>query len=70
MRLRIHSWGGLGSQLFALSLIFDLVRKFPKKRIELIHHTAGVTRRLFEVDFMLNSKTELVVKDDFTTKSN
>ena len=70
MKLRIHSWGGLGSQLFALSLIFDLVRKFPKKRIELIHHTAGVTRRLFELDFMLSPKIQLIVKDDFTIKSN
>ena len=70
MKLRVHSWGGLGSQLFALSLIFDLVRKFPKKRIELIHHTAGVTRRLFELDFMLSPKIQLIVKDDFTIKSN
>lgn len=70
MKLRVHSWGGLGSQLFALSLIFDLVRKFPKKRIELIHHTAGVTRRLFELDFMLSPNIQLMVKDDFTIKSN
>lgn len=70
MKLRVHTWGGLGSQLFALSLIFDLMRKFPKKRIELLHHTAGVTRRLFELDFMLSPKTNLIVRDDFTIKSN
>jgi len=70
MKLRVHSWGGLGSQLFALSLIFDLMRKFPKKRIELLHHTAGVTRRLFELDFMLSPNTQLIVRDDFILKTN
>ena len=70
MKLRVHTWGGLGSQLFALSLIFDLMRKFPKKRIELVHHTAGVTRRLFELDFMLSPKIQLIVRDDFVLKAN
>lgn len=70
MKLRVHTWGGLGSQLFALSLIFDLMRKFPKKRIELVHHTAGVTRRLFELDFMLSPKIKLIVRDDFILKVN
>jgi hypothetical protein len=70
MKLRVHSWGGLGSQLFALSLIFDLMKKFPKKRIELLHHTAGVTRRLFELDFMLSPNTQLIVRDDFVLKAN
>ena len=70
MKLRVHSWGGLGSQLFALSLIFDLMKKSPKKRIELLHHTAGVTRRLFELDFMLSPKIQLIVRNDFILEAN
>jgi len=47
--LRIHMWGGLGSQLFAMALAFDLVKKFPKRRIVFIAHTSGVTKRHSEL---------------------
>jgi hypothetical protein len=65
VKLRVHSWGGLGSQLFALSLIFNLRRIFPKREVLLIHHTSGVTRRIFELEFLLDSGTELRTIDDF-----
>jgi hypothetical protein len=49
--LRVHSWGGLGSQLFTAHLILKLKHRFPRREIKLILHTAGVTRREAEFDF-------------------
>lgn len=49
--LRVHSWGGLGSQLFTAQLILKLKHRFPRRRIKVILHTAGVTRREAEFDF-------------------
>ena len=65
MKLRVHSWGGLGSQLFVLSFIYDLRKKFPKKKILLLHHTSGVSRRLFELESILESDVLLKVIDDY-----
>lgn len=47
----IHVWGGLGSQLFGISLALDLLDRFPKKHYKLIFHSSGVTRR--SLDFEL-----------------
>ena len=47
--LKIHTWGGLGSQLFAVALAFDAREKFPKRKIRIVLHTGGVTLRLPEV---------------------
>jgi len=49
--LRVHSWGGLGSQLFTAQLILKLKHRFPHRKIKVIVHTAGVTRREAEFDF-------------------
>ena len=49
--LRVHSWGGLGSQLFTAQLILKLKHRFPHRKIKVILHTAGVTRREAEFDF-------------------
>jgi hypothetical protein len=47
--LKIHTWGGLGSQLFAVALAFDIRDKFPRRKIKIVLHTDGVTLRLPEV---------------------
>ena len=49
--LRVHSWGGLGSQLFTAQLILKLKHRYPRRKIKVILHTAGVTRREAEFDF-------------------
>ena len=61
----MHSWGGFGSQLFALCLIFDLRQRFPNKKIVLVHHTSGVTRRVFELESIMDLDIKLKVIDDF-----
>ena len=65
MKLRVHSWGGLGSQLFVLAFIYDLRKKLPKKKILLVHHTSGVSRRLFELDSILEPGISLKLIDDY-----
>jgi hypothetical protein len=65
MKLKVHSWGGLGSQLFVLAFIYDLRKKFPKKKILLVHHTSGVSRRLFELDSILEPSISLKLIDDY-----
>ena len=47
--LRLHAWGGLGSQLFAIALAEDLKLRFPRRSLKIILHTGGVTRRAPEV---------------------
>ena len=47
--LKIHVWGGLGSQLFAVALAADLKLKYPKREIRIVLHTGGVTFRVPEV---------------------
>jgi len=64
MKIKVHSWGGLGSQLFALAVVFEINMRIPNRNIELIHHTSGVTKRFFEIESMLNSRFKLKVIDD------
>lgn len=63
--LRIHCWGGLGSQLYALSTAYDLQVKYPKRRIKLVLHTGGVTKRLSELDFIHNIRFKITQINDF-----
>lgn len=64
----IHSWGGLGSQLFAYSTAEYLGQKYPKKQISIVLHSSGVTKRAPAIDF-LGDKYRIIVKDDFDDKS-
>jgi hypothetical protein len=47
--LKVHAWGGLGSQLFAVALATRLQNHYPKKRIKIVLHSGGVTKRMPEV---------------------
>ncbi len=67
--IRIHAWGGLGSQLFAWALAEDLLVKFPKRRITLVLHNGGVTKRASELDFLAKDFRILTVNDFFLIKS-
>jgi hypothetical protein len=51
-KVRIHSWGGLGSQLFTAHLVLRLKKRFPERRIAVFVHTSGVTQRFTEFDFI------------------
>jgi len=47
--IKIHAWGGLGSQLFAVAVLKDIQKASPKRRLTIFLHTGGVTRRNPEV---------------------
>ncbi len=49
--LKIHSWGGFGSQLFTAYVILKVKKVMPGRRIKVVIHTSGVTRRFSEFDF-------------------
>lgn len=61
---RIHSWGGLGSQLFAVALAYDLKKRFSNRKIEIAVHSAGVTRRDCEIE-IFRSIFQIKQIDDF-----
>lgn len=42
-------WGGLGSQLFAVAVAKHMLAQCPEKKLKVILHSGGVTKRLPEV---------------------
>ncbi len=63
-KIRIHLWGGLGSQLFGLALMFDLMERYPRRKFCLVFHSGGVTKR--EPDLItLIDDYDFKVVDDF-----
>jgi len=50
--LKIHCWGGLGSQLYAWALFEDLIKNMPSKKFVLVFHTSGVTERVNNLGFL------------------
>lgn len=66
LTLKIHAWGGLGSQLYAVALAEDLRMRFRRRRIVIVLHTGGVTRRIPEV-VGLFPYCDFVFEDDFSS---
>jgi len=61
----VHSWGGLGSQLFACLVARRLISRFPKRRVVLIFHSSGVTYRGVELNSKLSSQFSFELHDDY-----
>lgn len=61
--IKVHTWGGLGSQLYALALSLDLGKYVSNRDIEFVIHSSGVTRRTPEVE-IYSHKAKF--KDDFS----
>lgn len=64
----VHCWGGFGSQLFAVALIYDLKLRFPNRQYRLVLHSSGVTKRVPEI-ISLPFPIEFRVVDDFSSGS-
>jgi len=47
--IKIHVWGGFGSQLFALVMAWRISSKFKYRRVRLVFHSSGVTERIREL---------------------
>jgi hypothetical protein len=70
-RLTIHCWGGLGSQLYAWAMAEKVQIIFPRRKVELVFHSSGVTKRVSELEF-LGSFFNVKFVDDYisTPESN
>jgi hypothetical protein len=66
-KIRIHTWGGLGSQLYAIALSYDINEKFNFRKVKFISHSSGVTKREPEIYFYSKSLTS---KNDYTEQKN
>lgn len=64
----MHCWGGFGSQLFAVIQCWYLADRFPTRKIVLIIHTSGVTKRNVEITELL-SGFSVIIKNDFKEPS-
>ena len=62
--LRVHSWGGYGSQLHSAYIVLRIQSRFPGRRIRVIIHTSGVTRRKAEFNFDA-LRVKSVQRDDY-----
>jgi hypothetical protein len=66
--IRIHIWGGLGSQLSAWACLLDLQKVYPKRRFIMVFHNGGVTLRTPElIPYLKNCQTQVV--NDFRPAS-
>ena len=65
--LRIHVWGGLGSQLFAVAATLEISKRFPNRKLILVLHSSGVTKRSPEI-YELFPQYKYLEVDDFTTR--
>ena len=63
--MKIHCWGGLGSQLFALAIAHDLRSQHPNRKLSLVLHTSGVTLRKSELDSVVDSSYSIAQLNDF-----
>ena len=64
--IKVHSWGGYGSQLFTAYLVLKLQEMQPRRRIKVVVHTSGVTRRSIEFNFR-DLGVEVIERDDFVS---
>lgn len=62
--LRVNSWGGFGSQLFTAHMILRVQQLYPSRRIKVVIHTSGVTRRIPEFNFE-KLGVKMIQVDDF-----
>ncbi len=62
--LYVHCWGGLGSQLFALAVVEQVLIEKPNRRVALVLHTSGVTQRTSELS-SLAQFVKIVQVSDF-----
>ncbi len=62
-QLKVHCWGGLGSQLFAVCLYYDLKKQFPKRKIVLVLHQGGITKRVSEINGIFSEISTEEIQD-------
>ena len=64
--IRIHCWGGLGSQLFALVAANRIKSRYIRRRVQIVLHSSGVTRRVRELPELSN--IQVIESDDYSSQ--
>ena len=67
--VKIHCWGGLGSQMYAWALSERLQVKLSNRKFQLVFHTGGVTKRLPDLESLF-AKNEKDFVQDFKSSEN
>lgn len=62
--LKIHCWGGVGSQLYALAVYERLLVRMPNRKIIIVFHSFGVTERIFELSDYV---ADFLIENDYKT---
>ena len=63
--IRIHIWGGFGSQLFGCLAARRAQNQFPDRLIHLYFHTSGVSRRELEMPQSILQGFSFSIVDDY-----
>lgn len=61
--IRIHTWGGYGSQLYGVYLAHNIGRRFPSRRIKIMVHTSAISR--MRPDIIKYDAVSVSIIDDF-----
>lgn len=69
LKIRVHCWGGLGSQLYCLALAIDLLDRFPFRKVHILFHTGGLTHRKLELSEFPEHISYSII-DDFAKSLN
>jgi len=65
-KIRIHCWGGLGSQVFAFIFLRQIQDRFPNRKVQIVFHNSGVTKRELELPLSLLRNIEYTQVNDFS----
>lgn len=55
--IRIHTWGGYGSQIYGIYLYLELENVIPYRRSRIFVHTSGITERSSEISHYKHIKS-------------
>jgi hypothetical protein len=69
LKIRVHCWGGLGSQVYCLALAIDLLERFPFRKVHILFHTGGLTHRKLELN-KLPEHISYSIIEDFSKSSS
>jgi len=67
--IKVHCWGGFGSQLFACVVARRLNERFPQRKIVVVFHSSGVTARHLEVPQSFLQGSRVTLSNDFQGES-
>jgi hypothetical protein len=61
----VHSWGGLGSQIFACVIARRLTSLYPNRKVTLVFHSSGVTKRSLELSDSFKKQFSFITIGDY-----